>query len=290
MPPSFRRRSLLYVPGDSARKIEKAVALEADAIILDLEDGVAMNQKQAARATIAHALATLDFGARERIVRVNAMQSGLVEEELHATVEAHPDAYLLPKVEDAQTLQLLDHLLEQAEARHGWPRRSIRLLAMIETALGIMNLRAICTATPRLNALVFGAEDYVASTGALRTRAGWETFYARSALVAAAGAYGLDAIDGVFVDYLDSAGLEADSAAARGLGFGGRTVIHPAQVAVANAAFTPTPAEVAQAQQLVESFAQHQREGKGAFTFAGKMVDMPVLRSAQRILARAGKS
>ena len=285
---TYRRRSLLFVPGDAQRKIEKALALEVDGVILDLEDGVAQSQKQAARATIAQALVTLDFGARERIVRVNAFESGLVEEEVHATVEARPDAYLAPKVEDPHALLTLDHLLEQAEARHGWPRRSMRLLAMIETALGVMNLREICKATPRLDALVFGAEDYAASTGALRTRAGMEILYARSAIVAAAGAYGLDAIDCVFVDYADSDGLAADCATARGLGFVGKTIIHPAQVAAANMAFTPSADEVAWAQALAARFAEHQRLGKGAFAYEGKMVDMPILRAAQRTLRRAG--
>ena len=289
MPP-FRRRSLLFVPGDAQRKIEKALTLEVDGVILDLEDGVALNQKLVARDTVAHALATHEFGGRERIVRVNAFASGLVEEEIHATVEARPDAYLAPKVEEPQALQTLDHLLEQAEARHGWPRRSIRLLAMIETALGIMNLRELCMATPRLDALVFGAEDYAASTGALRSGAGWEVFYARSALVAAAGAYALDAIDCVYTDYQDSEGFAADCLAARGLGFVGRTLIHPAQVPITNDAFAPTVAEIGMAQELMAAFEAHQREGMGVFTFAGKMVDMPVLRSAQRILMRAGKS
>jgi citrate lyase beta subunit len=287
MPP-FRRRSLLFVPGDAERKIEKALALPVDGVILDLEDGVALNRKVAARTSVAQALKALDFGARERIVRVNTFESGLLEEEIHATVEAQPDAYLAPKVEGPQPLQTLDHLLEQAEARHGWPRRSIRLLAMIETALGIMNLREICMATPRLGALLFGAEDYAASTGATRTRAGHELLYARSAIVTAAGAYGLDAVDCVFVDYLDGEGLAQECLQARTLGFVGKTLIHPTQVDAANSAFAPTAGEIAWAQALVADFGAHQRAGKGAFTFQGKMVDMPVLRSAQRILHRAG--
>ncbi len=226
MPTTFRRRSLLFVPGDSLRKIEKALTLDVDAVILDLEDGVALGQKAAARTTVAQALAMLDFGQRERIVRVNALESELVEEELLATVEGRPDAYLLPKVEQPDALRDVDEFLEEAEARQGWPHRSIRLLAMIETALGVMNLREICSATPRLDALVFGAEDYAASTGALRTREGWEVFHARSALVAAAGAYNLQAIDCVFVDYQDLEGLAADCRFARRAGIHGQNA-HP---------------------------------------------------------------
>jgi citrate lyase beta subunit len=283
------RRSLLFMPGDSMRKIEKALTLDVDCVILDLEDGVAAGRKAEALATVAQSLRTLDFGGRERIVRVNSRESGLFEEEVHATVEAQPDAYLAPKVETAQFLHVLDHLLDQAEARHGWPRRSIRLLAMIETALGVMNLREICTASSRLDALVFGADDLAASTGAVRTREGTEVLYARSAIVTAAGAWNLQPIDCVFTDFNNTEGLEADCRLARQLGFCGKTLIHPNQVGVANAVFTPTAEEVKWAQRLVEAFEDHQQAGAGAFAWEGKMVDMPILRSARRILAQAGE-
>jgi citrate lyase beta subunit len=144
--------------------------LDADTVIMDLEDGVALNRKTEARQTVASALQTLDFGARERIVRVNALETGLVQDEISATAPGRPDAYLAPKVEDASDLHALDRMLSQAEETNGLPRNRFRLLAMIETALGVMNLRAICRATPRLDALIFGAEDLAASTGAIRTQ------------------------------------------------------------------------------------------------------------------------
>jgi citrate lyase beta subunit len=150
-----------------------------------------------------------------------------------------------------------------------------------------MNLREIATATSRLDALVFGAEDFAASTGAIRSPEGWEVFYARSAIVTAAGAYGLQAIDCVFVGYQDVEGLEAECRLGRQMGYVGKTLIHPAQVPIANAVFAPTPEEVAWARRLVEAFGEHQRSGTGAFAWEGKMVDMPILRSAQRTLARA---
>lgn len=275
------------MPGDSQRKIEKALTLDVDSVILDLEDGVAANRKVEAREVVGQALATLDFGRRERIVRVNSHASGLVAAEVRATVATRPDAYLAPKVESAADLLYLDTLLSEAEEAHGWPANSIRLLAMIETALGVMSLREIATATPRLDALVFGAEDYAASTGAIRTREGWEVFQARSSVVMAAGAWGLQAIDCVFVEYQDAAGLEVECRLGRQLGYIGKTLIHPAQVAVANAIFAPTAEEVEWAERLMEAFAAHQRKRTGAFSFEGKMVDMPILRSAQRMMARA---
>jgi citrate lyase beta subunit len=284
---SSARRSLLFMPGDSTRKIEKSLTLDVDTVILDLEDGVAQNRKVAARAVVTEALRTLDFGRRERIVRVNALNSRFVEQEVQATAPAHPDAYLLPKVETAGDLLALEQILSQAEDALGRARHSFRLLAMIETALGVMNLREICQATARLDALVFGAEDLAASTGAIRTKAGWEVFYARSAVVTAASAYGLQPIDCVFVDLADVSGFEAECVFARQLGFVGKTLIHPNQVEAANRIFAPAPDEVDWAQRLIAAFQAHQQSGAGAFAFEGKMVDMPILRSAQRILGRA---
>jgi citrate lyase beta subunit len=281
------RRSLLFVPGDSPRKIEKSLTLDVDSVIFDLEDGVAANRKVEAWATVANALTSIDFGHRERIVRVNSQTSGLVAAEIAATVNARPDAYLAPKVESADDLRLIDALLSQAEAAHGWESSGIRLLAMIETALGVMNLREISAATPRLDALVFGAEDFAASTGAVRSREGWEIFYARSAIVTAAGAYGLQAIDCVHVEYQDVTGLEAECRLARQMGYVGKTLIHPAQVPMANTVFAPTPEEIDWAQRLTSAFEEHQSSGTGAFAWEGKMVDMPILRSAQRLLARS---
>ncbi len=281
------RRSLLFMPGDSARKIEKSLSLPVDTVILDLEDGVAQNRKEEARATVTQALMTLDFGRRERIVRVNSLASGLVEREVQATAAGRPQGFLLPKVENASDLLALDHLLSLAEDAQEMARNSFRLLAMIETALGVMNLRDICQATPRLDALIFGAEDLAASTGAIRTKSSWEVFYARSAVVTAAGAYGLQPIDCVFVNLQDAPGFEADCTFARQLGYVGKTLIHPNQVEAANRIFAPAPAEVEWAERLVSAFQSHQQSGAGAFAFEGKMVDMPILRSAQRILERA---
>ena len=281
------RRSLLFMPGDSMRKIEKSLSLDVDSVIMDLEDGVALNRKTEARQTVASALQTLDFGERERIVRINALETGLVAGEIAATAPGRPDAYLAPKVEDASDLHALDRMLSQAEETNGLPRNHFRVLAMIETALGVMNLRAICRATPRLDALIFGAEDLAASIGAIRTNAGWEVFYARSAIVTAAGAYGLQAIDCVNVNFSDAEGFAEECSFGRQLGYVGKTLIHPSQIDAANRIFAPSAQEVEWAQQLIAAFEVHQHSGAGAFAFEGKMVDMPILRSAQRLLERA---
>ena len=288
---NFLRRSLLFMPGDSLRKMQKAATWEVDTVILDLEDAVAQNQKEAARAITAEALATLDFGLRERLVRVNHVSSGLPEAEITATIAGRPDGgrpdgYILPKVEDPADLHALDRFITQAEHDHGLPAGKIRLFAMIETALGVMNLREIAAATHRLEGLIFGAEDLAGDIGSIRTPAAWEVFYARSAVVTAAAAYRLHAFDMIFADFNDAVGLETESHFARQLGYTGKTCIHPNQTPVVNRAFSPSAAEVERAQRLVWAFAEQQAAGAGAFTFEGKMVDMPMLRAAQRILAR----
>lgn len=285
-PTGFPRRSFLYIPGDSLRKIEKAAGLEADTLILDLEDGVARSQKQAARATVGEALRQVDFGRRERLVRLNHPAHGLLDAEIASTLQPPPDGYVLPKVEAAADLLALDAALSVAEQKHGLAQGALRLFAMIETARGVLRLAEIVAATPRLTGLIFGAEDFSADVGAIRSPGGQELLYARSALVTAAAAYGLHAVDAVYLEIDNLEGLSEECALARGLGFGGKTAIHPRQLAVINRVFTPAPAEVDRAQALVAAFEAHQAQGFGVFVFDGKMVDQPVIVAAQRLLAR----
>lgn len=286
-PAASARRSLLFMPGDSLRKIEKATILPVDTVILDIEDAVAYDRKATARQTIHQALTTLDFGARERLVRINDLATPWWADDLAATVTARPDGYVVAKVECADQLRTVDQLLAQAEAQHQWPANSLVLMAMIETARGVMQLAEIASATPRLQALIFGAEDFAASIGALRTRSNGEVLYARSALVTAAAAYDRQAIDMIFADFHDNAGLEEECRQGRQLGFVGKTAIHPNQLEIINRCFAPSSAEIAQAQRLVQAFYQQQAAGFGAFALDGKMVDRPMLRAAERVLGRA---
>lgn len=288
------RRSVLFVPGDSMRKISKAVQLDVDTLILDLEDGVAANRKEEARRTVVEALGTLDFGRRERLVRLNPFASswpgsleGLPAVDLQATIETRPDGYVIPKVDTPEQIRLVSSYLDRVEEQHGWPPNSIRLLVMIETAQGLVNLKEIAQASPRLEALVFGAEDFASDLGAKRTPAGWEVFYARSAIVTIAAAYRLQPVDMVFVDLNDLQGLEEECRFARQLGFSGKTIIHPRQVEVVNRIFAPSPEEIDWALRLSQAFEAHQSAGTGAFDFEGKMVDLPIMRAAEGILARA---
>jgi citrate lyase beta subunit len=283
----FARRSLLFMPGDSMKKIQKAASWEVDTVILDLEDGVAQNRKIEARTTVAEALQTLNFGGRERLVRLNHIDTGLPAAEIETTATWRPDGYIVPKAEDEADLRAIERLLDAAERQFGLAAGAFRLFAMIETARGVMNLKEIARATARLEGLIFGAEDLAGDIGAVRTLAAWEVFYARSAVVMAAAAYGLQAFDMVFTDFHDASGLEAESRFARQLGFTGKTCIHPNQTPIVNRAFSPTPEEIGHAQRLVDAFAAQQAAGAGAFTFEGKMVDMPMLVVAHKVLARA---
>lgn len=283
----FARRSLLFMPGDSLRKIQKAASWTVDTVILDLEDGVAQNRKVEARTTVAEALQSLTFGERERLVRLNPVDTGLPVAEIEATAASRPDGYIAPKAEEEADLRAIDRLLEMAEQRLGLHVGAFRLFAMIETARGVMNLKEICRVTPRLEGLIFGAEDLAGDIGAVRTPAAWEVFYARSAVVTAAAAFGLQAFDMVFTDFHDAVGLEAESHFARQLGYTGKTCIHPNQTPVVNRVFSPTAEEVDRAQRLVQAFEEQQAAGAGAFTFEGKMVDRPMLVAARKVLARA---
>lgn len=284
------RRSWLYVPGDSRRKIEKAAASDADVVILDLEDGIAASNREEAISLVIEALRSLDFGSSERIVRLSVPVSLGMEriyEEIAAIAPAKPDGWLLPKVSDEWEIVKVNQSLFAAEAGLRLKAGSFPLHVMVESAAGIVNLREISRAATRLQSLIFGAEDYAASIGAVRSKEGAEIQYARGAIVAHAAAQGLHAVDCVYVHYQDAEGFANECALARGLGFGGKTVIHPAQIAPCNEHFLPTDKEIVWAQNVISAFETLQDEGAGVFGMQGAMVDRPIYRIAQQVLARA---
>ncbi|GAB4526866.1 MAG: CoA ester lyase [Anaerolineae bacterium] len=282
------RRALLFTPGDDRAKIEKGAALDVDAVILEMEDGVALSNKAAARETVAAALREVDFGRSERLVRINPISTAFWRADLDVTAPSRPDTYIIPKVEHAEHVRRVGMRLAEIEAEQGWPEGTIGLIALIETALAVVNLKEIASSSPRLTALAFGAEDMAGDLGALRTPDGWEVFYARSAVVLHARAYGLQAIDTPFVDLTaDDSSLITDTEQAHYMGFTGKFAIHPRQVGPIQRVFTPTEAQVQRAQALIEAHEAQQAAGVGVFAFEGKMVDMPMVRAAEQILARA---
>jgi citrate lyase beta subunit len=276
------------MPGTDWRKIEKAaIELDADSVCMDLEDGVALNAKDQARETIVRALETLDFGGSERLVRVNEIDSGLVEADLAAVLPAHPDGIVVPKVRTARHVAWVHDQISSAEARFGWPPGGIPLLLIIESARGLVFLEDIISATHRTAVLIFGAEDYAGDIGAVRTKHAMEVLYARSRVVAYAKAFNLQAIDIVFADFGDDAGFRADALQGMVLGYTGKQLIHPAQVPLVHDLYTPKDAEIARARRIVEAHEAHQAEGTGAFALDGRMVDAPVVKQAESVLERA---
>ena len=284
------RRSLLFCPGTERRKIDKASQLSPDGVIIALEDAAALSMKVEARECTARALRELDFGQSERLVRVNPRTSGLMADDLAVTGVAGslPDTFVLPKVECAADITAAADLLGPLETASGVAQGTTRLIAIIESALGVVNLREIATAHPRLVALIFGAEDLCGDIGATRSPAGDEVAYARSAVVIHAAAADLQVIDTPFVDLHDEAGLVAETVKAMGMGYTGKLAIHPKQVGPITDVFTPTPQEIEAAQELVAAHESHQKAGRGVFALDGKMVDMPMVRAALRVLSRAG--
>ena len=281
------RRALLYMPGDDRRKIEKATTLSVDCICMDMEDGVAITRKAEARAVIAQAVKDLDFGRSERCVRINGIGSGLERYDLAAAMATNPDSVVVPKVETPEQVKWVSEHMETYELASNRSLGRSRLLIGVETAKGILNLREIASADKRLEAIIFGAEDYAASIGATRTKEALEVLYARSAVVTACAANDLQAIDMVYIDFRDLEGLRVEAEQGAGLGFSGKQIIHPDQVAVVQEAFTPSAEAIAYAQRVVETFEDSQREDKGAYALDGKMIDMPLLKNAQKVLERA---
>ncbi len=280
------RRALLYMPGDDWKKITKALTLGVDCICMDMEDGVALGQKAEARATIARALQELDFGKSEKLARINAVGSGLERDDIQAVLPYRPDGIVIPKVESYEQIEWGSALIAAAEAEYGWQPGSIRMLVGVETARGILNLKEIAS-HPRLDAIIFGGEDFAASIGATRTAEAIELLYARQAVVIACAAYGLQAIDIVTIDFKNLDLVRAEAEFGARLGYSGKQVIHPAQVEPVQAAFTPDEQAIAQAKRIVAGFEASQEEGKGAFALDGKMIDMPLHKNAQKVLERA---
>jgi citrate lyase beta subunit len=208
------------------------------------------------------------------------------KDDIEAVLPYRPDGIVIPKIESLEQIQWAHEIIETAELKYGWPMNSIRMVIGIETAKGILNLKEIAS-HPRLDALIFGGEDFAASVGATRTRGAVELLYARLAVVTAAAAFGLQAIDIVTIDFKDIEALRKESEFGAQLGFTGKQIIHPAQVEPVQAAFTPNDEAIAHAKRIVETFEASQKEGKGAYALDGKMIDMPLLKNAQKVLDRA---
>jgi len=286
-PPSPRdrlRRSRLYLPGNEPKYFINAGLHAPDAVILDLEDSVHFAEKDAARLLVRNALRAVDFGAAERIVRINPLPLGLSD--LEEIVPQSPDLILIPKVESAkqvtQVAAAIDSLAEKTSAG-----RAIWLMPILESALGIENAFAIAKSSERIAALTIGLEDYTADLGVTKTAGGAESLYARMRIVNAARAAGVQAIDSVYGDVADSEGLLRWGEASRGMGFEGMGCLHPIQIETIHRAFAPTTSELEKARQIVAAYEEAQAGGLGVVSLGSKMIDAPVVQRARKLVARA---
>lgn len=278
-------RSFLFAPGNHARRVEKALSLDADAVILDLEDAVATAEKPATRQAIAAALGRPRRGWL--YVRVNAVDTEFCYGDLVAVVRHGLDGIILPKVESAAGLATVDWLLAQLERERGLPHGAIDLIPIIETAKGLANLDAVLGARTRVRRVAFGAGDFTLDVNMSWSRGETELAPARAAIVTASRAAGLEApLDTVWVDLADREGLEASAQTALGLGFQGKMCIHPDQIPPVNRIFSPSEAEIAFAERVAAAFAKAEAEGSAAIQLDGKFIDYPIVYRAQRVLQR----
>jgi len=289
-----RLRSMHFVPGGNDKMFAKALTLSADALILDLEDSVPPDRKAATRPHIARWLAHDGFGASERWVRMNPIWGPLGRQDVEETIAARPDGYVVPKPRHAGDVREIAQLLDALEQRHGIPNGATRLkLIATETPEGLLNIREVAAASPRIAAISWGVEDLGAALGLTRVRDPEGRYldiprYARVMCVIAAVAAGVEPLDSVYTDIADLAGLRRECEDALAMGFTGKTSIHPNQIPIINDVFTPSAAAVDEARALVAAFEEHARRGVYAFTLKGQMVDAPHLARARKLLARAG--
>ena len=278
-------RSFLFAPGNHARRVEKALSLDADAVILDLEDAVATAEKPATREAVAAALERPRRGLL--YVRVNAVDTEFCYGDLVAVVRPGLDGVILPKVESVVGLATIDWLLAQFERDRGLLPGGIDLIPIIETARGLDRLGAILGAGTRVRRIAFGAGDFTLDVNMVWSRGEAELAHARAAIVIASRAAGIEApLDTVWVDLTDLDGLETSARTALGFGFQGKMCIHPDQIAVVNRVFTPSDAEIAFAERVVAAFAKAEAEGSAAIQLDGKFIDYPIVYRAQRVLQR----
>lgn len=280
------RRTRLYLPGNNPDFMLNAGLFAPDCVILDLEDSVAPANKNEARVLVRNALVTIDFGAAERIVRINPLTTEFGRKDLEMIIAAGPDTILIPKCETARHVEAVVEIIERLESGLSLAH-PIWVMPLIETAAGVWHANEIATASKRVCAITFGAEDFTADIGASRTPEGKESFVARSLLVLAAKAAGVQAIDTVFSDVQDQAGLIASTREAIALGFEGKGVIHPGQIKPIHDAFAPTAEQIDYARNVMAAMDEAQQRGSGVAALGTKMIDAPVVARAEKILRLA---
>lgn len=285
--PMRKRRSMLYVPGNSAAMVQQAGVFGADCVLLDLEDAIAPSEKDAARALLKYSIPAVNFYGAEVTVRVNHLDTPFGFDDLQELVPIQPDALRLPKIETADDVLRVVQMVEKIEERHNLPHDHLKFQAMIETAVGVENALEIAKSSPRVHAITIGGQDLAADMGIVLEKGGQGLDYASKRIVMAAKAARIEAMDTVFVDVDDEAGLRQATRYAKEIGFTGKAAINPRQIEVINDVFTPSEAEIEKAIDIITAYKQHQAQGIGVFAIHGKMVDAPIVTRALRLLELA---
>lgn len=278
------RRSRLYLPGNEPKFFINAGLHKPDGIILDLEDSVAPSEKDSAQLLVRNALRSVDFYGAERMVRINQLPAGLTD--LRYTVPHNVHVILIPKCESSEQIKDVEEEINKLKSEFKI-KNEIYLMPIIESASGIINAYEIASASKDICALAIGLEDYTADIGTQRTNEGKESFFARSMIVNASKAAGVQAIDTVFSDVADMEGLRQSVLEAKSLGFEGKGCIHPRQIKIIHEAFAPAAEEIDKAQKIVEAFEEAEKKGLGVVSLGTKMIDPPVVKKAQKIIKLA---
>lgn len=280
------RRSLLYVPGSSEKMITKALDVNADSIILDLEDAVSLSEKDSARKLVKESIAKFKEKGKEVIVRINDVktQSGVLD--IEAIVEELPNAVIVPKA-DEEAVKITDILIRSTEMRYGIDKCKIEIIPLLETSYSIVNAFQIMSGSARISAVQFGAEDLTKELGIERTKEGKEIEYARNVIAQAGNACKIDILDTPNTSIGDDVGLREDTLIAKNIGFTGKTCIHPSQVEIVNDTFSPNSVDIEKARELINIFDESVRLGKGACMFEGKMIDNPIADRARKLVEKA---
>ena len=281
------RRSMLFLPGNNPNMLINGNCLGADSVIFDLEDAVSPNEKDAARILVRNTMRYMDFGGCEIIVRINSIDTAFWKKDIDAILPQQPGLVLLPKTSSAADVLEADAYITQVEEKLGFAKNTVGLMPLIETAMGVENAFAIASATKRVKALFLGAEDLTADLQCKRTKEGREIEYARTRLVVAARAAGVDVYDTPFTDVNDDEGILKDASYAKALGFTGKASISPRHVEVINSVFSPTQKDVDYAYEVMEAIALAEQQGKGAIALHGKMIDAPIVSRAKQTIAMA---
>lgn len=281
------RRTMLFVPGNNPGMIRDAHIYGADSIMIDLEDSVSVNEKDAARLLVYYALKSIDYGETEVLVRVNALNTPYGRDDYEAIVRAKPHAIRMPKTETAQDVLEADQLISEIEKSEGMEQGTVKIFVAIESAKGVLNAQQIAVASNRIIGIALGAEDFVTDLKTNRSHEGIELLTARSMILFAARAAGIDAIDTVFSNVNDEEGFINEVKLIKQLGFDGKSIINPRQIEAINKVYTPTKDEVLKSMKIIEASNEAAEKGSGVAVLNGKMIDRPIVARAQRVLALA---